>query len=131
MDITIATKSYVLSIDTDYCFAIITKGTTWRRTIDPAMVRALATVIPKLTSMDDGIAGQLYADLSPLAEHEHVPQPVRNRSLIGTAFPPMGGVHSTPCKVEPVGRSKPYHPEPLHAASLECKAYKSINYYIQ
>lgn len=131
MNYSVATEHYVLSIDTDYCFVIISKGNTWRRSQEPALVAALSHVIPKMVPGDETIAAQLYADLSPLTDHEHRPAPVRNPSLVSTYFPPMGGVHSTPSRLEPVGRPKSYHPRHLHAASLECKAYKSINYYVQ
>lgn len=130
MNYSVATEHYVLSIDTDYCFVLISKGNTWRRTMDPSLVRAMSSVIPRLTPLDDALACRLYADLSPLADHEHKPKPVQNRSSAMIAYPPTGGSASTRSKGEPVGKPPRYWPEPLKAHSLETR-YKSRDFYMQ
>ena len=124
MNYSVATEHYVLSIDTDYCFVLISKGNTWRRTMDPDMVRALAPVISRLTPADDKYAAQLWADISPMADNAHSVQPVTNRSVtVSMAFPPTGVSSCTPAAGPSTHRR--FHPQPLRAKSFECTAYDS------
>lgn len=129
INITLATANYRLSLDTDYCFTIITdlRSRSFRRTTDQFMVNALAAVIPRLTPADDAIAAKLWADLSPMAERNQ-PRPAINASTDLTVSYPPTSQHAQP--IDKADRHRNYYPQRLKAHSYECVAYRSADYHV-